>query len=324
MNGETKEKNNYNSSPEKREEEKLEFFKREEIRTMGKDLLKLREEEAKKEREKIAGLRAAGGKKEEKLSKETYPAEKPTRRFLPPVFTRPIFSRLSPFEKIFIRVSLIVLVVLFLALCFTFWYWYSEEIKKISILPKKSTPTPIEGTFILSPSPSITPEITPSPTPTFSITDNILSVGYKIPSSPRLIDTIIMHSTYNTAGENAYDVEEVIKDFNKNKVASHYLIARDGAIYLLAPEKAIAYHAGTSKMPDGRTGVNNFSIGIELIYTKEDAPDEIQYQALSYLIKNLQQQYNIPPENILGHKDVSPTKDDPWNFDWEKFNQLIK
>ena len=320
MNGETKEKNNYNPSPDKKGEEKLEFFKREEIRTMGKDLLKLREEEAKKEREKIIGLKAEGKKNEEKISKETYPAEKPARRFLPPVFTRPIFSRLSPFEKIFIRTALIIIIVLFLFFISTFWYWYSNEMKKLSYSPLP-TPTPIEKT--ISP-PEITPAPTPSPTPNFSITDRILGSGYKIPSSPRLIDTIIMHSTYNTAGENAYDVEEVIKDFNKNKVASHYLIARDGAIYLLAPEKAIAYHAGTSKMPDGRTGANNFSIGIELIYKKEDAPNEIQYQALSYLIKNLQQQYNIPPENILGHKDVSPTKDDPWNFDWEKFNQLIK
>jgi hypothetical protein len=319
MNGELKGKNNYSPSPDEKEE-KLEFFKREEIRTMAKDLLELREEEAKKEREKIAGLKTEEKKKEEKLKKEFLVPKKPARKFLPPVFTRPIFSKLSPFEKIFIRIASIIIIILFLFFIFTFWYWYSAEMKKLSYSP---LPIPSPTEKVIS-SPEITPTPTPSPTPTFSITDNILNVGYKIPSSPRLIDTIIIHSTYNTAGENAYDPTGIIEELKKNKVTFHYLISREGTIFRLCPDAAIAYHAGTSKMPDGRTNVNNFSIGIGLIYKREDTPNEIQYQALSYLVRNLIQQYNIPSENILGRKDVSSTKDDPWNFDWEKFYQLIK
>ncbi len=326
MDEETKEKNNHNLSPDQKGEEKLEFFKREEIRTMAKDLLKLREEEAKKEREKIAGLKVGEKKKEEKLVKETLLPERPARRFLPPVFTRPIFSRLSPFEKIFIRIASIIIIVLFLFFIFTFWYWYSNEMKKLSYYPLPTpTPTPIEE---MTPSPEIiaTPTPSPTPTPSFSITERILSSGYKIPSSPRLIDTIIIYSTYDTTGENVYDAEGIIENFKTSKITTHYLITRDGIIYRLAPDEAIAYHAGKGTMPDGtRKGViNNFSIGIGLIYTKEEAPTETQYQALSYLVKNLRQQYTILPANVLGHKNISTTKDDPWNFDWEKFNQLIE
>jgi len=161
----------------------------------------------------------------------------------------------------------------------------------------------------------------------FSIIDNFVTWGFYIPKTPRLIDTIIIHSTYNAIGGDPHSVERVIQEFQMYKVTSHYLIDRDGTIYRLTPNEDIAYHAGKGSMPDGiRTNIiNNFSIGIELIYTEEENPNEIQYQALIYLIKDLQQQFNIPREKILGHKDTSSVgKTDPWNFNWEKFIQMLE
>jgi len=57
-------------------EGKLEFLKREEIRTMERDLSELREAEAKKERERIAGLRTDKGVRIEKEKKEGRSQEK--------------------------------------------------------------------------------------------------------------------------------------------------------------------------------------------------------------------------------------------------------
>jgi len=122
-------------------------------------------------------------------------------------------------------------------------------------------------------------------------------------------------------------MEKVIEEYRMYKVAPHYLISHDGAIYRLVPDEAVAYHAGVSRMPDGSRVniINNFSIGIELIYIKTESPNEEQYQSLAQLVKYLKEKYNIPPGNILGHNQIAPgIKDDPWNFDWEKFNTLLK
>jgi len=173
---------------------------------------------------------------------------------------------------------------------------------------------------------SLEKETVSTTSPIFSIVDNIITWGFYTPKTPRLIDTIIIHSAYNNIGGDVYSIDKIIQEFQMYKVASHYLISREGKIYRLVLDEAIAYHAGKGSMPDGsRTNVvNNFSVGIELIYTEEEGPNEIQYQALTYLVKNLQQKFNIPQEKILGHKDTSSTgKTDPWNFDREKFIQTL-
>jgi hypothetical protein len=52
-------------------EEKLEYLKREEVKTMTKDISSLREKEAKKERERIAAISPEGKKEREKEEKTT-------------------------------------------------------------------------------------------------------------------------------------------------------------------------------------------------------------------------------------------------------------
>lgn len=69
------------------------------------------------------------------------------------------------------------------------------------------------------------------------------------------------------------------------------------------PEQDIGYHTGISKMPDSRNNINDFSIGIELLYHKDETPNEIQHQKLVKLIKNLKSKYKI--DYILGYKDIA-------------------
>lgn len=136
-------------------------------------------------------------------------------------------------------------------------------------------------------------------------------------SSQRNIDTIVIHSSYDALGDEPYDLDGLIKEYQQYGVAPHFLIDRKGAVYRLVDEKNIAYHAGISQMPDGRTGVNNFSIGIELMNTKEDEYTKNQYSNLNKLIEYLEDQFNI--KYILGHQNISPNrKTDPWNFDWNE------
>jgi len=155
------------------------------------------------------------------------------------------------------------------------------------------------------------------------IIDRLVNWGYKIPPTPRLIDTIIIHSSYDALGVNPYSVEGVIYEYKIYGVSPHYLIDRKGTIFRLVKDEYIAYHAGKGKMPDGRININSFSIGIELINTEKDEPTENQYLSLIELVKFLKSKYKI--KYILGHNEISPEqKTDPWNFDWQKFNRMLK
>ncbi|HOW60867.1 MAG TPA: N-acetylmuramoyl-L-alanine amidase [Candidatus Moranbacteria bacterium] len=151
------------------------------------------------------------------------------------------------------------------------------------------------------------------------IISRLVSWGFKI-SSNRKIDTIIVHSAYDAIGNDPYSVEGVIAEYKQYGVSPHYLIDRGGKIYRLVADQDIAYHAGTSKMPDGRTDVNNFSVGIEMINIKEGKFTDNQYDSLNWLIDLLKKQYQI--KYVLGHNDIAPgRKTDPWNIDWDKIDK---
>ena len=150
------------------------------------------------------------------------------------------------------------------------------------------------------------------------IVDRFVSWGFQKATS-RTIDTMIIHSSYDATGSDPFDVDGVIAEWKALGVSPHYLIARDGTTYHLVADQDIAYHAGVSKMPppDGRTNVNDFSIGVEMINTLDGKFTPAQYASLNSLIATLKSKY--PIKNILGHDQISPgRKTDPWGIDWAK------
>ena len=98
--------------PEGRAPEKLEFLKREEIRTMEKDIRRLREIEVEKERERISALET-----EKKKVRVMPPTEiPPTEVKIPPketILPKPP-KRFSPREKILVRIGAILIFLLLL------------------------------------------------------------------------------------------------------------------------------------------------------------------------------------------------------------------
>jgi N-acetyl-anhydromuramyl-L-alanine amidase AmpD len=149
-----------------------------------------------------------------------------------------------------------------------------------------------------------------------AIIKKLVSWGYSS-TNQRAINTIIIHSSYNALDGEKYDLEKLLEEYRQYGVAPHYLIDREGNIYQLVADKDIAYHAGESRTPDGKTGVNNFSLGIELMNTEKDSCASTQYSSLKKLLFFLKETYSI--KYVLGHNDIAPgRKTDPWNFDWSK------
>ncbi|MDA1337482.1 MAG: hypothetical protein O3C23_01815 [bacterium] len=155
----------FKQSPTPKEEpteEKLEFLKREEVRTMEKDIAKIREEGAKAEQEHIA-----------KPKEEAVPPKKPEvvlmqqSSFTPPALPkRPLIPRrpLKQREKLFIRIVAggIFVFLVFNAVAFGFWFFFKKNApvkqpaqdtqKEVVITPPPAMqPRPVEPLPVVSP-----------------------------------------------------------------------------------------------------------------------------------------------------------------------------
>ncbi len=163
----------------------------------------------------------------------------------------------------------------------------------------------------------------PSSCDSLQIKDSFVTWGHERITRSGRIEAIIIHSSYNRLSSDSFSINGILDEYRQINVSPHYIIDRDGTIYRLVSDQEVAYHAGKSRLPDGRTNVNALSIGIEIINTEKGFPSEAQYRSLVDLIKCLKTKY--PIKYTLGHSDISPgRKSDPWNFDWEKFYQPLK
>lgn len=146
------------------------------------------------------------------------------------------------------------------------------------------------------------------------------SVG-RGPLRTRPVDTLVLHSSFNSLGGDPYNVDAILAMYAREKVGTNYLLARDGCIYELVPPERVSYHAGISRMPDGRVMVNTFSEGIEIVNGYDDRPTEAQYQSLRWLTQHLKKQF--PIRYIVAHGEIAgDRRTDPWNFDWTRIQDL--
>ena len=152
------------------------------------------------------------------------------------------------------------------------------------------------------------------------VEEKICSWGWE-EKADREVDTIIIHTSYDALHpDDPYSIEGIIEEFRPYGVAAHYIVGRDGRVVRTVREADVAYHAGVSKVPDGRTGVNYFSIGIEMVNDKESQLTDTQYEILNQLLEAFREKYEV--KYILGHDEIAPDrKTDPWNFDWSRIER---
>jgi len=114
-----------------------------------------------------------------------------------------------------------------------------------------------------------------------------------------------------------------------NQVSTHYFIPEQNTteeteepeqliVYEIVKLPLRAWHAGVSHWQN-KTGFNDFAIGIEihmpnyaralmngtLDFKYFEPYQQAQIQTLILLVKELQKEYGIPAENVLGHSDVA-------------------
>ncbi len=109
------------------------------------------------------------------------------------------------------------------------------------------------------------------------------------------------------------------------RVSAHVLVRREGEVVQFVPFHHRAWHAGVSTY-QGRSGCNDFSIGIELEGTDTWVYTYAQYQRLAEIAALLCQHYPmLSPQHIVGHSDIAPDrKTDPGEaFDWVHFGRVL-
>ena len=113
---------------------------------------------------------------------------------------------------------------------------------------------------------------------------------------------------------------------NNSKVSCHYLIKNNGKIVNLVPDLYVAWHAGVSSWKKYKL-INKYSIGIEISNPGHDHKyskyNKRQIHSLLQLSKFLIKKYEIKPNYILGHSDISPDrkKDPGEKFPWRYLSQ---
>lgn len=160
------------------------------------------------------------------------------------------------------------------------------------------------------------------------------------------ITHVMIHFISNVAEnpENPFLIEEIYQVLVEYGVSTHYLIDREGRIYLLVEEDRVAYHAGPGHLvdfPEYDDHLNYYSIGIELMaigtkkemeeYIDEETYDNLdpsfigftdaQYEALQQLLEYIHERYPGIERNrqhVIGHDEYAPErKNDTGSlFDW--------
>jgi AmpD protein len=109
------------------------------------------------------------------------------------------------------------------------------------------------------------------------------------------------------------------------RVSAHLLVRRDGELVQYVPLTRRAWHAGESCYL-GRERCNDFSVGIELEGSDDQAYAPEQYRVLARLVVAMRRALpSLATASVVGHSDIAPgRKTDPGpSFDWGRLAQAL-
>lgn len=130
---------------------------------------------------------------------------------------------------------------------------------------------------------------------------------------------LIIHHSATDKG-NAEVFRKNHKDKGWKDIGYHYVIGNgtysgDGEIEKGRPHHEVGAHT---------KGYNGKSLGFCLVGNFEKyPPTQAQMKSLISLLRQLMQEYNIPPVNVLGHKEVNSTACPGAHFDLEGLRRAL-
>jgi len=92
---------------------------------------------------------------------------------------------------------------------------------------------------------------------------------------------------------------------------AHFCVVEDGTVYRIVDRDREAFHAGRS-MWSGKSNVDSFSIGIEVVGFHDRPITREQLAALRELVKELQGLYNIDDAHVVCHSHVAYGAPNRW------------
>ncbi|MFA7174038.1 MAG: peptidoglycan recognition family protein [Kiritimatiellia bacterium] len=116
---------------------------------------------------------------------------------------------------------------------------------------------------------------------------------------------IILHTTETASTSSA------LRKLRDNGECN-YFIDPSGVVYRIIDHRRVAFHAGRS-MWQGKTNLDNFSVGIETGGFHNKPLTRAQYQALAELIGELKYIYKIPDYRVLTHSQVAYGVPNKWH-----------
>ena len=135
------------------------------------------------------------------------------------------------------------------------------------------------------------------------------------------VDTVVIHSTVIPTLEKTTEAFQRVA----SQVSAHYSIGKDGSIVQNVSTFDRAWHAGVSTDHSGRSNVNHFSVGIELVNLNDgkDLYPQAQIDALHAILVVLKRRF--PIKQLTSHEYIANPygrKNDPTIFPWEKLKDL--
>lgn len=137
------------------------------------------------------------------------------------------------------------------------------------------------------------------------------------------IDTIVLH---HTAGDSLAGTVKWF-EMEKSQVSAHFTVGKDGSIVQMVSTFDRAWHAGASEDIRGRTNVNNFSIGIEIVNIGDGTHPypQAQVDAVHHLCAFLIRHRFPGIKQITSHEFIAKPfgrKNDPINYPWDSLKDL--